>query len=323
MAAPAESLGLHDFAQVFDAWVVLRQSSSRGLSEPTGSVQRAMWLAFGAWCGRVGVHPAGLTVGELAAFLSSREGAVPASELTPRYAWRLLTLVDRVLRYWGSEQGWPRSLAATELLASDFELQYANRESQDPSPEVLSEAQDQTLIAFLTASCAAPVAAAGAGLRWQDVRNRTGVALQRGAGLTPLELRLLTVASVCVDADPLRGAWQLRVPATGTVQAHEAPLAKWARPIVAVWLQRRADELLQGDWLLPSTRTGKPWGKTSQFDSVAEVLEAAGLTGFKGGSYVLRNTFAVRQLARPKVTPETVADWMGIDVREMARYQTN
>jgi integrase len=226
--------------------------------------------------------------------------------------------VDRVLRYWGAQEGWGRSLAAMELLASDFELQYANRESQDPRPEVLSPQQDQTLMAFLVASFGPAVA--GAGLRWQDVRNRTGVALQRGAGLTPLELRLLQVSSVCVDADPVRGAWKVRVPATGSVQAHEAPVAKWARPIVAVWLQRRADELVQGDWLLPSTRTGKPWGKTSQFDSVAEVLEAADLMGFKGGSYLLRNTFAVRQLARPKVTPETVADWMGIDVREMTRY---
>lgn len=320
---PVANLGPLALAAAFDAWAAAGATSNRGLSEATQAVQRAMWTAFSAWCIRMRIDPVSVGVAELAAYLRSREGSVPPSELTPRYSWRLVTLVDRVLNFMAAEQGRAPNRAAAQLLDADFALKHANAESKDPLPEVLTDAQDRTLVAFLAASVPRDAAAGGVDLasRWQDLRNRTGVALQRGAGLTPLEVRLLTVSSVFVDADASKGAWKVRAPETGSVQAHDAPVARWARPLLAYWLQLRKELAIPGDWLLPASKSGKPWGKTTQFDSVAEVLESAGLMGFKGGGYRLRNTFAVRQLERPQCTEAKVAGWMGVDAREISRYR--
>lgn len=305
-------------ASAFDAWAASRIAAFRGLSEPTEAVQRAMWMAFGTWCTRNGIDSASLTATELDSYLRSREGAAPASELTPRYAWRLVTLVDRVLNHAASTKGRAPNRAAAELLESDPELKHANSELMEPIPEYLSDWEDRTLVSFLEASVPRDP---NLDVLWQDIRNRTGVALQRGAGLTPLEVRLLKVSSVFVDLDTTKGPWKVRASATGSVQAHDAPVARWVRPLLAHWLQLRTDLGIPGDWLLPSTKSGKPWGKTAQFESVANVFESAGLTGLKGGSYRLRHTFAVRQLARPECTEEKVAAWMGIDASEMARYR--
>ncbi len=303
---------------LFDAWASSRNSVNRGLSEPTEAVQRAMWSAFGTWCIRNNINAAKLTAVDLGKYLRSREGSVPASELTPRYAWRLVNLIDRVLNFAVSRQGRAPNRAAGELFESDSELKHANAESMEPLPDYLSDSQDQALVAFLEASV--PKDSIPSAL-WQTIRNRTGVALQRGAGLTPLEIRMLKVSSVFMDLDTTQGPWKVRAPTTGSVQAHDAPVARWARPLLTYWMQLRSDLGIPGDWLLPSTKSGKPWGKTAQFDSVADVFESAGLSGLKGGSYRLRHTFAVRQLARPECTEEKVAEWMGIDAKEMSRYR--
>jgi integrase len=208
-------------------------------------------------------------------------------------------------------------------LDSNSDLRYANSGSKDPLPEILTDDQDRTLVAFLQSSVPqgeSSVSLSRDGL-WQVFRNRTGVALQRGAGLTPLEIRMLTVSSVFVDSDPAKGPWKVRAPATGSVQAHDAPVARWARPLLTRWMQLRSELGIPGEWLFPSTKSGKQWGKTAHFDSVAEVLDAAGLVGFKGGSYRLRHTFAMRQLARVQNTEAQVATWLGIDVGEMKRYR--
>jgi len=277
-----------------------------------------MWSTFGTWCIRNNIDAAKLTAVNLGKYLRSREGSAPASELTPRYAWRLVNLIDRVLNFSASRQGRAPNRAAGELLESDSELKHANAESMEPLPDYLSDSQDRVLVAFLEASVPKD---STPGALWQTIRNPTGVALQRGAGLTPLEVRMLKVSSVFVDLDTTRGPWKVRAPASESVQAHDAPLARWARPLLAYWMQLRTELGIPGDWLLPSTKSGKPWGKTAQFDSVADVFESGGLTGLKGGSYRLRHTFAVRQLARPECTEEKVAEWMGIDAKEMSRYR--
>lgn len=321
---PISAMGPVALAEAFDLWAAAGASSNRGLSETTEAVQRAMWTAFSSWCIHMRIDPVAVSVDELEAYLRSREGSASPSELTPRYSWRLVTLVDRVVNFIAVKQGRAPNRAAAQLLDADFGLKHANAESKDPLPEVLTDAQDRMLVAFLAASV--PQDAAGGAVdlacRWQDLRNRTGVALQRGAGLTPLEVRMLTVSSVFMDADVSKGTWKVRAPGTGSVQAHDAPVARWARPLLAYWLELRKELGIPGDWLMPSTKSGKQWGKTTQFDSVAEVFQAAGLLGLTGGSYRLRNTFAVRQLERPQCTEAKVADWMGVDTREISRYRS-
>ena len=308
----------------FDAWIASSSAPVRGLSEDTESVQRAMWNAFEVWCLEHQVSIATLSSDELHAYLQSRQGLVPASELTPRYAWRLVNLVDRVCNHLASVQGRGPNHAAAALLESLPAVKHANADSLEPIPQVLTDEQDRMLVAHLESYLPEDPKALlqlQSALGWQDLRNRVGVALQRGGGLTPLEIRTLTLASVFVDPDPSKGPFKVRVPATGSSPAHDAPLARWARPLLTSWLQCRRELNFPGDWLLPSTRTGKPWGKTAHFEAVSRVFESAGILGLKGGSYCLRHTFALRQLNRPEITEEKVAAWMGVGVKEMQRYR--
>jgi integrase len=83
----------------------------------------------------------------------------------------------------------------------------------------------------------------------------------------------------------------------------------------------RQAQALGGPWLLPSTRSGKPWGKVAQYESARRVLADAGLDPDGGGSFRLRHSFAMRQLAHGH-DPGQVASWLGvIDPQVMLRYQ--
>lgn len=286
-------------ASMFDIWASSRAKAHRGLSEPTEAVQRHMWSAFSAWCIRTQVDPVALTVAELVAYLQSRVGSAPESELTPRYAWRLVTLIDRVIDHWASGQGRAPSRAVAELLKSDPELKHANAESQEPLLEYLSDSEDRTLVSFLK-STVSPDSNPDSGLRWQDIRNRACVALQRGAGLTSLEIRKLKVESVYAKPDSTKVPWKVRAPATGSVRAHDAPVAAWAQPLLAYWMRLRTELEIPGEWLFPATKIGKPWSKVSLYGAVNEVFESAGLVGLKGGSYPCR---LWRILSRQAVLP--------------------
>ena len=280
-----------------------------------------MWSSFTAWCIQQQVNAIELTPEEIKAFLDSRQGSAPENELTPRYAWRVLHLLHRVINHIASTKGRAPNRACTRLLDASPEIRHANTERKDPVPEFLMDAQDKQLVAYLQSMT--PAASELRSLmkdgQWQLVRNRALVALLRGAGLTPLEARELTVTAISSDANG--AAWKIRAPATGSVKAHDAPLARWARGIIQFWMQLREELEIPGTWLLPSTKSGKPLSKTSTFNAVEDVLDAAGLHGFKGGGYVLRHTFAMRQLARPNVTEAAVAGWMGIEEGEMKRYR--
>lgn len=111
-----------------------------------------MWTAFSTWCIRTRVDPVALTVAELVAYLQSRQGTVPESELTPRYAWRLANLIDRVINYWAMVQGRAPNRAKDDLLEADPALKHANAENMEPSPEYLSDSEDRTLVSFLESS---------------------------------------------------------------------------------------------------------------------------------------------------------------------------
>jgi integrase len=113
----------------------------------------------------------------------------------------------------------------------------------------------------------------------------------------------------------------LRVPASGSAPAHVTAVAPWAATLLAGWLATRQAQGLGGDWLLPSTRSGKPWGKVAQYEAARRVLQAAGLDADGGGSFRLRHSFALRQLAAGH-DPDQVARWLGVvDPAVLLRYQ--
>ncbi|VWX61366.1 Site-specific recombinase XerD [Burkholderiales bacterium 8X] len=312
----------------FEAWLEDHRAAGR-LRQPTSArIYRDMWEAFTAWC--LGQSPAitlaKLRASDLQAFQAARFGMKSSDlSLSPRHALRLMRLVERVLRHQAATTGQPMNLAVAEWLAAHPEVRFAESASADPLPEYLSVSEAKRLIDFLCrvrprSTATEAERQAEATLTWQDVRNRVSVGLQLGAGLAPGDVRALSLGSPTTLGGRVRGRpWKLMVPGNGNLPPRETPIAAWAGDLLQRWLQLRTELAMPGPHLFPSTRTGKPWSKDSQYRASRAVLEEAGIDSADGGSFRLRHTFAMRQLQRG-TEPAQVARWLGIEPDAMARY---
>ncbi len=237
-----------------------------------------------------------------------------------------MRLIDRVLRHHAAATDMPVNTAAADWIAANPEIRYAEAAASDPLPEFLSMSETKQLMAFLSHArprphLSAERRAAQQALSWQEIRNRAAMAMQLGAGLSPGDVRVLTLDGPTVQGGSVRERpWKVAVPGNGNSPARETPIAPWAGELLQHWLQVRAGARIEGDFLFPSTRTGKPWGKESQYKCAKAVLEDAGLDSSEGGSFRLRHTFALRQLRRG-FEPEAVARWLGVEPAVMDRYK--
>ena len=301
------------------SWLAQSGRTGRLQRESSAEVYEHMWSALAAWAVGKGIRIADLGAADLQAYLDSRGGA---DDLSVRYAWRLLRLVDRVLSMAaaGSKGAPPPSRhAAAELMAARPDIRYANSPDADPLLEFLPASEARKLVTYLSA---VRPGKATEGQPWQEVRNRASVALMLGAGLTPGEVRALTLPDVVIDGGRLKHVpWKLRVDGNGNAPARETPLAPWAGQLLRHWLVLRAAQGIPGAMLFPSTKSsGKPWGKVAQYNAAKAVIQASGIAAVDGGSFRLRHTFALRQLRRG-TAPEEVARWLGVsDPAVMARY---
>jgi integrase len=262
---------------------------------------------------------------DLDAFQAARFGRKTADlSLTPRYALRLLRLIDRVLRHHAAQLDMRPNTAAADWIYAHPDVRYADAAHADPLPDYLSLVEARQLITFLSAARPRPGASrqhAQAGLTWQELRNRASVALQLGAGLTPGDVRALTLGSPIFEGSRVRGRpWKILVPSDGTSEARETPVAPWAAELLQHWLSVREQMAIAGHYLFPSTRTGKQWLRDSQYMCARRVLDDAGVDSREGGSFRLRHTFAMRQLRRG-TRPDIVARWLGIEPEKMKRYE--
>lgn len=334
-------------ALAFETWLADQARQGRLRRASSQAVYRTMWGALLVWCGQQ--RPAlrrlqALDSAALAGYIQSRSGAVRGNaSLTPRYQWRLLSLVLRVQAHAAGQARWHRVRStAAALHTSRPALRQAD---PAPPPDHLSPAHTQAVLLHLARQAALAGPADTATTRgWQAWRDAAAVALQLGAGLGPGDVRALRLADVlpppaaarrllstdtaCPDqpadtrSPPATPATVLQVPASGSARAHAAPVPGWAVQHLAQWLALRRHLQIPGDWLLPATRTGKPWGKVAHYNAVRQLMADAGLPGaLRGGTFLLRHTFALRQLQLGHA-PDTVAAWLGVsDPEVMRRYQ--
>lgn len=310
-------------AQVFELWLAARVGQRRLRQPSSVAVYRSMWEAFCRWLLGRQLSLGDVTPQVLAAFLDDR---AQAGLLSDRHAWRWLSLIDGLLQQVPAPQPGVRNLspnrAALQLLESHPRWRYANASARDPLPEHLSASQARQLVRFLLDETSGYHAAGARAGSWQALRNRAGVALQLGAGLTPGDIRVLQVRHVLGQGAARPGSpWSVRIPRHGAIDPHEAPIAPWAARLMARWLARRTEEALPGEVLFPGTRKGTAWTKVAHYLAAGSVLAAAGLPDAGGGSFLLRHTFALRQLRRGH-PPDEVARWLGVsDPGVMARYE--
>ncbi|KPF47604.1 hypothetical protein IP87_00735 [beta proteobacterium AAP121] len=323
-----------DYQSAFTRWLAEARQAGRIRRATTAQVYQHMWEALATWAVGQGIALPRLQATDLDAYLQSRSGAAEA--LTPRYAWRLLALVDRVLASHARQRQRSRNTAVPALLDTHADIRHANAVQRDDLPAYLLPADAARLVAHLSALRPRRGSAGrGALPPWQEVRNRASVALMLGAGLAPGEVRNLRCSDVLLDAgaaaaqaDNAPGLpWKLHVPSDGLTPERETPLAPWAAQVLRHWLQVRHEAGVTGAVLFPSTRQGgKVWSKVSHYQATAAVLSAAGIDtagegSASGGSYRLRHTFALRQLRRGTAEAE-LERWLGVsDPSVMARYR--
>lgn len=334
-AAPETETVLGAFQHAFDAWRAAAVAADRLQRDSTVQVYEDMWAAFTAWCVRqsppVTLHA--INEEDLANFLASRE-ATNRGSLSARHAWRLLSLVDRVLTRYAADHGTTKNESASEYIRRSDKIRRANI-SDRPGLDYLDAEQARRLVTYL--SEVRPGAVDRRQLSgWQELRNLTAVALHLGAGVTPGDLRELPLDAPVVAGGRWKDVpWKLKVPGNGNRPPRETLVAPWAGQLLRYWLTVRAEAGLpdtpkakgkgsEGPFLFPG-RSGQQWGKMAHYDAVKAVMEAAGVDdpgAGSGGAFRLRHTFALRQL-RKKKSAEDVARWMGIaNLEEMERYRS-
>jgi len=306
-----------EYGTAMTAWLVSSTEAGQLQRESSTDVYEHMWHAWSAWAVGNGVRLTDISSTDLDAYLRSRGGP---DDLSPRYALRLLRLVDRVLAHHARVHELPPNRAAMDLMATRPDIRYANASDTDPLPDFLPASEAKRLVTYLSAVRPGRALVAQP---WQEVRNRASVGLMLGAGITPGEVRALKLADVVAEGGATKGTpWKLRVAGNGNGPARETPVAAWAGQLLRYWLDVRTEQGIPGSMVFPSTKSsGKPWGKVAQYNAAKEVLQAAGVDDVEGGSFRLRHTFALRQLRRGKA-PDEVARWLGVShPAVMSRYQ--
>lgn len=309
--------------QVFEDYVQARALASpaaprseRPLREQSAAVYRDVWHAFAVFCAGRGVTLEGLDTDTLDNFVASLGDG---QQVTPRYVRRVLALIRRIAKFAAQRDGTVASTAPAALL-SRARYRYADAALEEDLPAFLNGRESTRLRMHVTAQ--QPDPRSNEVWSWQVVRNRTAVALQLGAGITPGEVQGLTVTAVTIEGGSRAGVpWKLRLPANGNSPAHESPIATWAGVQLGRWLIVRAEAQVAGDFVFPSTRSGKPWSKMACYLACQAVLEAAGVHAGAGGTYRLRHTWVLRQMANG-ATNQQIAAWLGLqDPASIARYR--
>ena len=319
-ATPTRETAEAVLTERFEAYVAHRATSRsrakavRPLRDESAAMYRDIWGSFAAFCARREILLEELTRAQVEAFLATLGGD---GEVTPRYVRRVLSLLARVVRF-DAQQRQVRETDALSSLLDDRRYRTADLDLEEPLPEFLTARQSARLQDYVTERQLNP--AAEEAWDWREVRDRTAVAVQLGGGLSPSDVRALVLSGVACEGGFEKGTpWKLSLPGNGNSPARETPLAKWAGRQLKVWLRVREEQGIAGEVVFPATRAGKVWGKTASFNACRAVVEAK-IKNLAGGTYRLRHTFALRQLADGK-SPADVASWLGVkDPAVMARY---
>ena len=117
------------FESAFASWVESVRDNGQLTRETSVATYSELWSLLIRWCLSQDpvVRMDEIDEAALEACIASRHGAQSAGDdLSPRYVWRLLHLVDRVLAHHAREHNAPPNRAAALLLASRPDWRYAN-----------------------------------------------------------------------------------------------------------------------------------------------------------------------------------------------------
>lgn len=240
-------------------------------------------------------------------------------DISARHGFRILALIDKVLRLHASDTKADVNLAPSQLLQTAPYVTVNAKVDEAASPPVLKGRQ----ISDLKTVCTRRLNSGDTGPQsWVDIRDNAAVLLQLATGISPLEVRGLKLRHVVLGARSLPEA--LALDKNDTYGPREVPIAfSEAATLLDYWFDVRDIEGIQGDYVFPSKRRGTQWSEISLIKKTKAVFDRAGLGHLPGAGYRLRHTYIARRLKLEKLPPEKVAALAGIQqVDEMvARYK--
>ena len=318
-----------EFEAAFDAWLASEASHIKRHS--SRDIYRAIWGAF------VRDLPAdvntiqSITSDMVAHYLATGASPIPgvyskrrADQLSIGYQARVASLIEKVMHHHAktAETQIEGDSPVTALMRKTPALANASKREtrQDPDLDFLSASEYIAMKGVLISRDLAD-AKAGAVVKWSDARDRTSMALQLGAGLSPSDVRELTLgegASRSLNSSWHSGARFLFVPQNGKLLKRHTLVDDWAATLFDLWIDqlRNCKPLAQVYFVFPGEITARKqsskqpgqWSKASQHKQTTKVMTTMGLSG---SSFKLRHTWALSKLREGASTRE-VARWLGV-----------
>ncbi len=326
-----------EFHGAFESWLESERSAIK--LESSKAIYRSIWNAFARSVGP-GVPLLRVTGGMVADYLVSRSAAAAARAagndedgdedgLTIRYQARVARLIEKVMEHHATTKGEDPMVTSPVqvLMKANPELGAAllREPSSEPPLDYLSEKEHHTLKAYLVSNCEQDLKA-GNEVKWSEMRDRASLALQLGGGLTPSDVRKVTLQEVNRGKGGQvgeAGRRYITVPKNGKLAERNVRLDPWAAVILENWLgslRGRRDNgfsfyVFPGD---PDKNDGQ-WSKPGQHKQTTKLLASLGI---RSSSFKLRHTWALNKL-REGASERQVAKWLGVlDGGEvMKRYQ--
>lgn len=316
------------FEAAFEAWLASEASHIKRHS--SRDIYRAIWGAF------VRDLPAGITIESItsdmvAHYLATGATPIPgvyskrrAEQLSIGYQARVASLIEKVMRHHAktTETQIEGDSPVTALIRKTPALANASRREtrQDPDLDFLSTSEYIAMKDVLISRGLAD-AKADAVVKWSDARDRTSMALQLGAGLSPSDVRELTLGEGFSRS--LNSSWDsstrfLFVPQNGKLLKRHTLVDAWAATLFDQWIDqlRNRKPLAQVSFVFPGEITARKqaskqpgqWSKAGQHKQTTKVMDTMGIGG---SSFKLRHTWALSKL-REGANPRDVARWLGI-----------
>lgn len=319
-----------EFEAAFDAWI--SSSAGRIKRESSREIYRAIWGSFARDL-PPGVAVLDITSEMVADYLATGASKLGSGEdpgghgqLSIRYQARVASLIEKIMGHHAEATGAEieGDTAVRALMRKNPALANAlKRETrEEPDLDHLDETEHAQVKSFLIKSGEADLAGEVA-FKWSDVRDRTSMALQLGAGLSPSDVRELTLK----EGSRNRSGF-LFVPKNGKLFQRHTLVDAWAAELLQHWINLHRDRgavagvdfVFPGESLLKEgTRQKGQWSKAGQHKQTTKVLASLGVGG---SSFKLRHTWALAKL-REGTTEQEVATWLGVKFggEVMLRYR--
>jgi integrase len=335
-----------EFASAFDAWM---QSEASNIKRDTSrEIYRAIWGAFERDL-PLGTSVLDITAEMVASYLVAGASKLHAGErmagadaaheksggLSIRYQARVASLIEKIMDHHARATGVviEGDTAVKQLMRRTPALANALKRDhrEEPPLDCLTDEEHTRLKNRLIEDGLAD-ASGVVPFKWSAARDRTSMALQLGAGLSPSDVRELTMGEgTARGLDPVwqTGSRFLYVPKNGKLFKRHTLVDAWAATLLDQWINSLRDRgsldrvafVFPGETLQREGSLKQPgqWSKPGQHKQTSKFMAAMHIGG---SSFKLRHSWAMRKLREGSGENE-VARWLGVmgDGEVMKRYR--